>query len=206
VFDITGPQLFMRLAALLIIAAIHGFAVAGAAYMLGDSGPKHDRRLTANPFPHIDLLGAVGVVLFSLGWIRPVVVDPAALRQGRLGLILVPLAGIAATLLSTVVLRLLRVPVAEIVPDSMALTTIATLNTAAELSLWFVLFNIVPIPPLTGAHWLAAAVPTLRPAMLRYHHYVAMLLGVLIVTGVLGNAMMPIYRAAAAIVLDPLAY
>ena len=82
-FDLTLNQLVLRLVAMVAIAAVHGLAVAGAAVALGDPGPRHDGRFTLNPLAHLDLLGATSGVLFSVGWIKPVAIDPALLRIGR---------------------------------------------------------------------------------------------------------------------------
>ena len=56
------------------------------AVALGDPGPRHDGRLTFNPFAHLDILGGISAVLFSVGWIKPIAIDPAELRPGRAGL------------------------------------------------------------------------------------------------------------------------
>jgi hypothetical protein len=79
--EYTLQQFVLRLLAMVFVAAIHGFAVAGTACALGDPGPRYDGRLTANPFTHLDLLGTLAGV-FSLGWIRPIAIDPALLRFG----------------------------------------------------------------------------------------------------------------------------
>ena len=57
-------QLVLRLAAMVIIAGVHGIAVAATAVALGDPGPRYDGRLRLNPFIHLDLLGTASGVLF----------------------------------------------------------------------------------------------------------------------------------------------
>ena len=47
----------LRLLAMVFIAAVHGIAVAGTAFALGDPGPRYDGRLTPNPLSHLDVLG-----------------------------------------------------------------------------------------------------------------------------------------------------
>src|SRR5262249_38132215 len=97
--DYSLQQLVLRLVAMVFLAAVHGLAVAGAACALGDPGPRYDGRLTPHPLSHLDVLGTLAGV-FSAGWIKPIAIDPAELRTGRVGLVLVVLAGTAATLAS----------------------------------------------------------------------------------------------------------
>lgn len=161
-YDITLQQLLLRLVGFLAIAAVHGLAVAGMARLLGDDGPKHDGRLTANPIRHADLIGALGVVMFSLGWIRPIAIDAARLRGGRLGLVAVVAAGCAATLALALFATTIRLPALTTLGDSAAMTVDAWCKITVELAVWFALFNLLPVPPLTGAHLLAAINPAWR--------------------------------------------
>ena len=94
VIDFSLQQLVLRFIAIVFIAALHGFAVAAAACALGDPGPRHDGRLSLNPLAHMDVVGTASGVLFSVGWIRPIAVDPGELGVGRIGLLIVVAAGV----------------------------------------------------------------------------------------------------------------
>ena len=85
--DFTLQQIVLRFCALLLIVGAHGAAVAGAATALGDQGPRYDGRLSVNPLAHLDLLGLISGVLFSVGWIKPVAIDPGKLYPGHRALI-----------------------------------------------------------------------------------------------------------------------
>jgi Zn-dependent protease len=198
--DYTLQQFVLRLLAMVFIAAIHGFAVAGAACALGDPGPRYDGRLTANPFTHLDLLGTLAGV-FSLGWIRPIAIDPALLRFGRAGLVLVVLAGAAATLASVVVLRLVRPHLLPLLPDTTSALAFAVIETISEVSLWFALVNVLPLPPLTGAHLVVAVAPGAREGLRRIQPYVAVALAALAATGLAARALAPAYAVLARVVL-----
>jgi Zn-dependent protease len=198
--DYTLQQFVLRLLAMVLIAAIHGFAVAGTANALGDPGPRYDGRLTANPFTHLDLLGTLAGV-FSVGWIRPIAVDPALLRFGRAGLVLVVLAGAAATLASVVVLRFARPHLLPLLPDTTSALAFALIETIGEVSVWFALVNVLPLPPLTGAHLIVAIAPGARESLRRVQPYVAVALAGLAVTGVAARALGPAYAVLARAVM-----
>ena len=199
--EFTLQQLVLRLCALVFIAGLHGAVVAAAAYVLGDPGPRYDGRLRLNPLVHVDLLGTLSGVLFSVGWAKPVAIDPAALRPGRLGVVLIVIAGAAATLLSAVALLLVRPMVLPLLADTTSQIVFALIETIWQLSLWFALVNLLPVPCLTGDHLLTAVVPAWRNTLRRSQPYAAVLLTVLsgfgVVTAVLGGA----YRALAGAIL-----
>jgi Zn-dependent protease len=195
--DLSLQQLLLRLIAYVFIAGIHGLAVAATAYALGDSGPRHDGRLTPNPLIHLDILGTAVGVLFSFGWIRPVAVDPAELRMGRAGLVIVVAAGVAATLLAVVALRLIRPLLLPLLSDTTASAAFALIETIGDLSLWFAIFNVLPLPPLTGAHLLVAAVPAWREVVVKWQLYAGLALAALAATKALAVALGPAYRLLA---------
>jgi len=201
VTDFSLQQLVLRLIAYVFIAGVHGFAVAAAAVALGDAGPRHDGRLRLNPLAHLDLLGTASGVLFSVGWIRPIAVDPTALRIGRVGLLAVTAAGAAASLVGVIVLRTLRPLILPMLQDTRSADLFALVETISELSLWFVLFNMLPLPPLTGAHGLNAIAPGWRESIHRSEPYAGVVLAVLAASGVFAQLLGPPYRMLAAMVL-----
>ena len=154
--DLTLQQIGMRLAAMVIVAAVHGAAVAGAAVLLGDRGPRHDGRLTLVPSAHLDVVGTLSAVVFAMGWTRPVAVDPAALRFGRAGPALIVLAGTIALVATALAFLALVRPALEALSYTSGIAVAAALRVGAELSLWMAVLNLLPVPPLTGAHLLSA--------------------------------------------------
>jgi Zn-dependent protease len=195
--DFSLQQLVLRLIAYAFIAGVHGFAVATTAWALGDPGPRHDGRLGINPLAHLDVIGTAAGVLFSFGWIRPVAVDPAELRVGRAGLVAVAAAGAAATILAFVALRLIRPLVLPLLSDTASSSAFALVETIGELSLWFALFNLLPLPPLTGAHLLVAVAPAWRKFIAKWQVYAAAALAVVAATGAFAIALGPAYRILA---------
>jgi Zn-dependent protease len=201
VFDLTLNQLVLRLIAIVFIAAVHGVAVAGAAVALGDPGPRYDRRLQVNPLAHLDLLGTLTGLLFSIGWIKPISIDPALLRGGRAGLVLVVIAGAGATLAAAALLHLVRPLLLGLLGDSAAQSAFALIEVIAELSVWFALVNVLPVPCLTGGHLLVALMPQWREALRKSQIYTAILLTALAVTGRVSATLDAPYRALARLIL-----
>jgi Zn-dependent protease len=192
--DLTLQQLVLRLIAYVFIAAVHGLAVAAVAIAMGDQGPRYDGRLRFNPVTHLDIIGTASGVLFSVGWIRPIAIDPVQLRLGRVGLVIVVAAGAAATLLSALALRLVRPFLLPLLPDTASVTAFALIEVVGELSVWFALINILPLPPLTGAHLLVAVAPTCEKLIGRIAPYAGLVLALVAATGMFAKTLGPGYR------------
>ena len=195
--DFTPQQLILRLCALVFIAAVHGATVVGTAVALGDAGPRHDGRLSVSPFAHLDILGSISGVLFFVGWIRPISIDPAQLRPGRAGLVLIVIAGAATTLTSALALRLARPMLLPLLPDTASALVFALIETTGQLSLWFALCNLLPLPCMTGGHLLTAAMLRWRNTIWRSRMLVAVLLALLAATGAVTGLLAPAYRLLA---------
>jgi Zn-dependent protease len=192
--DLTLQQLVLRLIAYVFIAAVHGLAVAAVAIAMGDQGPRYDGRLRFNPVTHLDIIGTASGVLFSVGWIRPIAIDPVQLRLGRVGLVIVVAAGAAATLLSALALRLVRPFLLPFLPDTASVTAFALIEVVGELSVWFALINILPLPPLTGAHLLVAVAPVCEKLIGRIAPYAGLVLALVAATGMFAKTLGPGYR------------
>jgi hypothetical protein len=199
--DLTLQLLVLRLVAYVFIAAVHGFAVAAVAVALGDQGPRYDGRRSINPLAHLDLIGTASGVLFSVGWMKPLAVDPFALRSGRFGLAIVVAAGFAAPLATAMAVRLVRPFILPLFPDSASATAFALIEITSELSVWFALVNILPLSPLTGAHLLVMAVPAYGKAVNRIAPYAGILLALVAAAGIVTNVLKPLYRLLAGLIL-----
>lgn len=193
--DLSFHQLLIRAGACIAVVAIHGFALAAIVRVMGDRGPQFDERLTLNPIGHLDVLGTPILILFQLGWIRPIVIDPALLRLHRLGLIICMCGSLAATVGAVLLLLELRIPVLSVLPTAVVPTVIATLNAMVEMCTWFVAFNLLPLPPLTGAHILVAAHPDLAPLLANYRIFAGAALVALVFSGVVQPLVSPLQDA-----------
>lgn len=195
--DLTLSQIGMRLVAIVIIAALHGATLAGTAVLLGDRGPRHDGRMTVDPFAHFDLFGTLAAVVTGVGWTRPVAIDQGEMRTGWAGLVFVVVAGTVALVSTALVCLALVRPALEVLSYTTGLAAAATLRTAARMCLWMAILNLLPIPPLTGAHLLEAA---RLKAPVRVVWATTALLLVLLATGFLQSVLMPVFAVVTSVV------
>jgi Zn-dependent protease len=201
VIDLTLSQLLMRAGAVLMVSALQGFAIAAAAGVLGDAGPRHDGRVTIDPLRQVDLLGGLVGMIFLAGWGRWVAIDPRALRHGRLDLLLVVVAGFSAIVLGVLVLRFARPLLLPFLPDTAAATAFTLIQTIIELGLWFALFGLLPLPPLAGGHLLIALVPNLRERLSGIQLFLGLILAAVVATGVVTRVLDPAYRLLFSLVM-----
>src|SRR5665647_1598177 len=71
----------------------HEFAHALSAFWLGDDTAKNEGRLTLNPLVHIDPIGLISLIIFGIGWAKPVVMNPLHFRYPKFYSVLTALAG-----------------------------------------------------------------------------------------------------------------
>ena len=199
--DLTLQQLVLRLIAFVFIAAFHGLAVAAVAVAMGDHGPRYDGRLSINPLAHLDIIGTASGVLFAVGWIKPIAIDPFELRSGRIGLVVAVATGLAATLLSAMALRWGRPFILPLLPDTASATVFSLIEFIGELSVWFALINVLPLPPLTGAHLLAVAAPAYSKVFMRIAPYTGLAFALAAASGIVTNVLGPGHRILAPLVL-----
>ncbi|MBP5686588.1 MAG: site-2 protease family protein, partial [Clostridia bacterium] len=72
---------------------VHEFAHGFIADKLGDPTPRYQGRLTLNPIAHIDPIGALGILLFGIGWAKPVSVNARNFKNPKAGMAITALAG-----------------------------------------------------------------------------------------------------------------
>ncbi|MEO0075844.1 MAG: site-2 protease family protein, partial [candidate division WOR-3 bacterium] len=96
-FDV--QSLILSIPAILFCLTIHEYAHGLIALKLGDPTAKYANRLTLNPFKHLDPIGTISLLLFRMGWAKPVPINPIYFRSPKRDIMLSSLAGPAANFL-----------------------------------------------------------------------------------------------------------
>lgn len=147
--DLSLQTILYRLFALLVVVGVHGYAVAGMWRILRVPQPQYDGRLTPNPFAHLDLLAIIPFIFCQIGWIRPISPGKdAAVSPGKA--LAVAVGSLVASLLFAMVLWLARPMLVGMISNVSASAGItAAIRIILETTTWFVIFNLIPIIPLT---------------------------------------------------------
>ncbi|MBR3164101.1 site-2 protease family protein [Candidatus Saccharibacteria bacterium] len=137
----------------------HGFV----AYKLGDETARLSGRLTLNPLKHIDPWMTIGLPLLLavlggpvFGGAKPVPINTRNLKFGEWGFALVAIAGPLTNFLLALIFFLVGHYTGWML-DSGFLG--ALMRMGVSVNLGFMLFNIIPIPPLDGSRVLYALAP-----------------------------------------------
>src|SRR6266436_5050525 len=187
-------RLILQIPALLVAVTVHEFAHAVVADRLGDPTARRLGRLTLNPLPHIDPMGAICLVLAGFGWAKPVPVDARNFRHPVRDMFWVAVAGPIANFLAAfgaiVVYLWLRPAGIVPAPVMVALGAVFTLNLALGI------FNLIPLPPLDGGHFLPYLLPASATGLLRMlERYGMLILLVLVVSGATRYIVGPLFQA-----------
>ncbi len=164
-----------------ILAAItcHEFAHGFVSYKLGDPTPKRDGRLSLNPLAHLDIVGTLCLLLFGMGWAKPVQINPGSYKNRKVGTVLVSLAGPLVNYLLAFLGLLLYVAV------SMAGYRGDWFYYLAVINIGLGTFNLIPVPPLDGSHVLEELVPGVRGFYGRVGRFAMPILVLCLYTGIL---------------------
>ncbi len=172
----------------------HGFV----AYKLGDTTAKDAGRLTLNPLKHLDPMGLLMMVVFHVGWAKPVPVNMYRFQNPKRGMALTALAGPMCNVLITVgflaLYGALFLPLRQSAAGDYLLQMILL---TARISLGLAIFNLLPVPPLDGSKILLSLLPDEKyRVLLRYERYGSLLLFALVATGLLGTPLSTVIDAA----------
>ena len=144
--------------ALIIALTMHEYAHAWMALKQGDPSAKMAGRLTINPARHFDPLGLLCMLLVGFGWAKPVPVNPFNYRNFRRGNFLVSIAGITVNFILGILFSLgFYLFAAYGDPTSIwAFMGYSFFLYGMLFNFIFMVFNLLPIPPLDGYNMLVS--------------------------------------------------
>ena len=180
----------------LIAITFHEAAHAFVARFLGDDTASRLGRVSLNPIRHIDPIGTIllpGLLLlakspFLFGYAKPVPVNFRALRNPRIGMVMVAAAGPAMNI-SLAIVAALGFYLISYLPITVAQWAAANLKNALIINVILAVFNMFPLPPLDGGRIAVGLLPNIFASQLaRLEPYGMMILiGLLIVLPLLGS-------------------
>lgn len=196
-------MLLLMVPGLLLAVTVHEVAHGWVADRLGDPTARLAGRLTLNPVPHIDPLGALAFVLAGFGWARPVPVNARNLRRPIRDMAWVAAAGPLSNFLTAFVGLVLLVLVSRFVESPfVARPVTGMLRFVYTFNLGLAIFNLIPLPPLDGGHFLPYFFPRRSwPLLARLQQYGPLILLLLVFSGATRYIVGPLFALANALYL-----
>lgn len=179
------PFYLLRLPVVLFALSLHETAHGYVAYKLGDPTARSLGRLTLNPAKHLDPFGFVCMVLFRVGWAKPVPINTRYFKKPKRDMAICgaagPLSNLALAIVSLVVLRVALIPITNAYGTEMerymasylagtdftgtaAFTAVSLvvyiLYLSVILNISLAIFNLIPVPPFDGSRIFYAFLPT----------------------------------------------
>lgn len=148
------------LPAFVMAISFHEFAHAWVADKLGDHTARFAGRMTLDPRSHFDVFGFLLFIFAGFGWAKGVPYNSNNFNcNKRLGTILVSIAGVTANFFLAFISAVIYYGLL-IFDLSLAIGPIGKLIEKIFIyNIVFMVFNLLPIPPLDGSKIVAALIP-----------------------------------------------
>jgi Zn-dependent protease len=164
--NITLYDLSVWVLPLIIAITFHEAAHGFVAHARGDDTAWERGRVTFNPLKHIDPFGTLilpGMLLlahspFLFGYAKPVPVNFRALRNPRIDMVWVALAGPATNIILALAAAL-AFHALPVIPAGAAQWVADNLKNALLINVVLAVFNMLPIPPLDGGRVAVGLLP-----------------------------------------------
>lgn len=155
-FNMDPMQFLSFLVALLVTLTFHEASHALVAYYLGDPTAKMEGRLSLNPLRHLDAMGTlVFLITWTVGWGKPVPVNPRNFKHPVRDDALVALAGPISNFIFAFVIAFLW----KYLGDYMWAPLLLFVQTLFHMNVFLAIFNLFPFPPLDGSKILGLIIP-----------------------------------------------
>ncbi len=187
----------------LFALCFHEYAHGLVAKWKGDRTAELTGRLTMNPLAHMDFLGTLVLPILSIvfaspiffGWAKPVPIDYRNLKNLKVDLFWIALAGPLSNLFLAVVGAVLMGLSARFLMASSHIRAILSiLDVFIATNLFLAVFNILPIHPLDGGKVIARFLPNRWNYFLEQNEgMLSIVLMMLIFSGALRFLALPVF-------------
>ena len=182
----TLSNILVNIVGIAVAISVHEFGHAYSAHLLGDDTAKMYGRMTLNPAKHLDIIGLISMLIFRIGWAKPVPVNPNNFKNYKVGNIIVSLAGVAANIITAIICVLINKYVNMYAINEIAYAVII-------YNVGFASFNLLPIPPLDGWGLISSFIPyKYNEIVYKYESMSSIIFLVLIFTGAYSIFVSPI--------------
>lgn len=182
----TLSNILVNIVGIAVAISVHEFGHAYSAHLLGDDTAKMYGRMTLNPAKHLDIIGLISMLIFRIGWAKPVPVNPNNFKNYKVGNIIVSLAGVAANIITAIICVLINKYVNMYAINEIAYAVII-------YNVGFAAFNLLPIPPLDGWGLISSFIPyKYNEIVYKYESMSSIIFLVLIFTGAYSIFVSPI--------------
>ena len=150
-------NILLSVPAALISISVHESAHGYVSYKLGDPTARNLGSITLNPVKHFDLLGFICMVLFRVGWAKPVPVNSRYYKNPRRDMAITAAAGPLSNLIMAFI--------GGLGYEIMGRFSFREANAVfyfcytlylffvifAQLNVFLAIFNLLPVPPFDGS-------------------------------------------------------
>lgn len=197
-----GARLALFFIPFLFALCVHEFAHGLVAKWRGDNTAQAMGRLTLNPMAHADPIGTFALPIMAIafnipiffGWAKPVPVDTRQLKNPRVDMFWIALAGPLSNILMAMVATVVMAVVIRLAPaqgSTVAMKDI--LNMFIMVNLFLAIFNLIPLHPLDGGKVIARFLPARVNYWLdRNENITGIILLVLVISGALAILRWPV--------------
>lgn len=221
-----NPFIIIMIISLLLAIIPHEIAHGLAAYAFGDKTAYNAGRLTLNPIKHIDPMGIIAPIImilagipFVFGWAKPVPVNFYRIKDKKLGLFSVAIAGVMTNFILAAIYTLIlkfaiNKDIAIIAFNSVfrnefhfklllniefliAIFIIFSININIVLGI----FNLIPIPPLDGSRVIESfGIRSINSFFKKIERFGFIILLILLVAGIIDILIFPIIHDVISVV------
>jgi Zn-dependent protease len=177
-------QAAIMLPAFIAAVSFHEFSHALVGTLLGDNTAKKMGRLTLNPLSHVDPMGLFFLLVFRIGWAKPVPFDHRNFKHPKLYSILTALAGpLSNFLLAIFAMVCIKYMPVDMMNAAVAITFNQIFEALAYVNIMLGVFNLLPIPPLDGSHIVVAFLAEKFPGAVLwlYRYSIFLLIGLFMI-------------------------